>query len=297
MLLFGDTVPKPANDLSTLYMGMARDGMVQSSIMNGERYEKAAHFEDDWAVDSVTWSAGGVETYEFDGRKPIIIRPAGVLAIAAGDRYSYTASGAPFFSSMISFPRWISQDAMTGALGGARFHRLETQLFMPDEVLMGRLNEIAHACRKGWLIDDWYRERLALVYGDLLDAQRRRARRPVSAARKTTQAELARRISRAERFMLEAYADPALGLERIAIEACLSRFHLIRVFREIVGVTPVQYLTEVRLRAAHAMITDTRKTIAQIAASVGYRDRAAFFRAFKRRYGLAPSALERPYQD
>jgi AraC-like DNA-binding protein len=52
---------------------------------------------------------------------------------------------------------------------------------------------------------------------------------------------------------------------------------------------PIRYLTFWRLQTAKLNLRETRKTIAQLAYSVGYESEEAFSRAFKREFGLPPA--------
>ena len=169
--------------------------------------------------------------------------------------------------------------------------RLSTRMLRPDAATQGLMNEVAGHCRCGHQNNKWYIEKTALLYGRLLDAEHgeEAASRKIETAKPTTKKELARRVERARQFMLQAYGDSGLNLERIAKEACLSSFHLIRVFKTLNGATPMQYLTAVRLEAALRLLRDTTMTATEIAALVGFSNRAAFSRAFSRHHGFAPS--------
>jgi len=155
------------------------------------------------------------------------------------------------------------------------------------------MNEIAARCRRCFADGHWYEEKTALLYVALLGAQDQAltAEARINAAKSSTRAELARRIRRAQQFMLEAYSNVNLNLNIIAGEACLSPYHLIRVFKAHAGQTPMQYLTAVRMAAALSLLRETSMTVTEVASAVGYGDRAAFFRAFRKHYGRAPSAF------
>jgi AraC-like DNA-binding protein len=55
----------------------------------------------------------------------------------------------------------------------------------------------------------------------------------------------------------------------------------------------MRYLTKLRLQQAATALAASRLTIQQIARRVGYHDEAAFSKAFRREYGLAPGAYRR----
>ena len=87
---------------------------------------------------------------------------------------------------------------------------------------------------------------------------------------------------------LDAHAQEQVDLEATAKEAGLSAFHFLRVFNQVLGVTPHQYLIRSRLRrAAQLLVADTRP-ITDIAFDVGFADLSNFVRTFHRAAGMAP---------
>jgi AraC-like DNA-binding protein len=77
--------------------------------------------------------------------------------------------------------------------------------------------------------------------------------------------------------------------EALAREAALSRSAFVERFTSLVGMPPIRYITFWRLQTAKSNLCETRKTIAQLAYSVGYESEEAFSRAFKREFGMSPS--------
>ena len=79
----------------------------------------------------------------------------------------------------------------------------------------------------------------------------------------------------------------------LAAAVNVSRSAFARRFTEKVGRPPMAFLTTWRLTLAADLLTTTRRTIADIAGDVGYSTPFAFSDAFKRRYGVSPSAYRR----
>jgi AraC-like DNA-binding protein len=77
----------------------------------------------------------------------------------------------------------------------------------------------------------------------------------------------------------------------------LSRSALHERFVQLIGVPPMQYLTQWRMQVAARMLLDTSATVAAIALEVGYDSEAAFARAFKRLAGTPPAAWRRARQQ
>lgn len=66
--------------------------------------------------------------------------------------------------------------------------------------------------------------------------------------------------------------------------------YLERMFRAQYGTSIYQYLISVRIEHAAWLIRNTRMKLSDVAASVGYRDQSAFYRAFERINGMSPKA-------
>lgn len=76
-------------------------------------------------------------------------------------------------------------------------------------------------------------------------------------------------------------------LELLAKEATMSRSRFAQHFKETVGATPLDYLTDWRLAIARSLLRDG-ESVASVARKVGYQDSAAFSRTFRRRSGQSP---------
>nr|WP_244969604.1 AraC family transcriptional regulator [Nocardia cerradoensis] len=91
---------------------------------------------------------------------------------------------------------------------------------------------------------------------------------------------------------LEAmHGRPAAGwtVASLAARAGVSRALFARRFTEVMGQSPLAYLTECRMDEAEELLADRSLTVAQVAKAVGYADAFGFSAAFKRRRGIRPS--------
>lgn len=68
----------------------------------------------------------------------------------------------------------------------------------------------------------------------------------------------------------------------------LSKFHFLRVFKQITGVSPIEYRNHLRLEHAKALLEDESIPIGEIAARVGYASPAYFCDTFKKKTGMSP---------
>ena len=80
-----------------------------------------------------------------------------------------------------------------------------------------------------------------------------------------------------------------LDLEDAARQAGLSPFHFLRLFSNVLGVTPHQYLVRSRLRRSARLLTDDDRPVTDIAYDVGFGDLSNFVRTFHRAAGVSPT--------
>jgi len=83
-------------------------------------------------------------------------------------------------------------------------------------------------------------------------------------------------------------ADP-WTIAELARHVGVSRSVLADRFRHFLGIPPMTYLTRWRLQMGAQLLGSTSRSVAQIAAEVGYESEPAFNRAFKREFGSPPA--------
>jgi len=86
-------------------------------------------------------------------------------------------------------------------------------------------------------------------------------------------------------------SSPAIAwtIGDLALHSAMSRATYARQFRERAGMTVGAFLTDIRMMLASDQLLRTRRTVADIAAEVGYESEAAFGKAFKARRGITPA--------
>jgi AraC-like DNA-binding protein len=81
----------------------------------------------------------------------------------------------------------------------------------------------------------------------------------------------------------------SIRIEDLARLCSMSFSQFERRFRNTFHISPLQHITQVRIRAACNLLTTTQYTIAAIALDVGFYDHSHFSRAFKKVMGVSPS--------
>lgn len=73
----------------------------------------------------------------------------------------------------------------------------------------------------------------------------------------------------------------------------ISRRHLERQFASRTGMSPLRFIKDCRLRKAHQLMQVTDMSVLDVALACGFQSAACFRAAFKRKYGMTPSAFGR----
>ena len=102
---------------------------------------------------------------------------------------------------------------------------------------------------------------------------------------------LYKRIVQAKLFIDSNYTGN-IDLDNIADEAYFSKFHFIRLFKNIYGKTPHQYLTAVRIEKAMLLLRNN-KAVSEVCYAVGFISASSFTAFFKQITGLTPSAFQK----
>ncbi|MEJ1241701.1 ATP-binding protein [Chryseolinea sp. T2] len=88
-------------------------------------------------------------------------------------------------------------------------------------------------------------------------------------------------------------SDPDFGVDQLAEAACLSRTQLFRKLHALTGLSPSEFIRDLRLKHAADLIAAKADTVTQIGYRVGFRDQSYFTKCFKKQFGVSPSVYSR----
>jgi len=106
--------------------------------------------------------------------------------------------------------------------------------------------------------------------------------------RRSTRIELYKRLSRAMDVLRSGFCGE-ISLDQLAAEACLSKFHFLRLFRTAFGLSPYQYIQHLRIEKARVLLADSVMPVADIADQLGFDNSQSFSRLFFQKTGVYPT--------
>lgn len=95
-------------------------------------------------------------------------------------------------------------------------------------------------------------------------------------------------VEKAINYIHNNYGEK-ISIDQIAELLSIDRRHLGRLFYAQTGITPKEYLIDIRLQNALELLQTTNYTISEIADLVGYDNYGSFFKVFKNKYGTSPA--------
>ena len=84
-----------------------------------------------------------------------------------------------------------------------------------------------------------------------------------------------------------------ISVEEIARYTYLSTTYVTKIYKEITGDTPINYLINLRMNKAQEILREGHFSVQEVAKQVGYEDPYYFRKLFKKRYGCSPSEYKK----
>ena len=253
---------------------------------------------------SIKAAWGGEERYFIDGRAVTVDDDSYLIF---NDRRTYASSirsVRPIRSFSIFFRPGFAEEVLGGMLtpqdrildGDGEIERRPVEfaehLRPNDRIVTPVLRYIAFHVERGFDDEAWYEEQLSFLLERMLNAHRQttQAIQSISANRVAKRLELYRRLSWGRDFIHSNYRQQ-ITLDDMARAACLSKYHFIRLFHGLEGVTPYRYLQQKRVAAAQRLLSTTALSHVEIAEQVGFDHRSTMFRQMRRLTGRSGRQL------
>ena len=266
-----------------------------------------ACYHDDLVTEPVPW-------HWHEELELLIASEGGVLAAAAGEKYTLAEGDGLFINAGVLHADW-PLNAGRCRLYSVVFHpRLVGG--SPDSVfwqkyLQPLLTDPSRPCAVLRRSVDWQRETMGCmerafraVVNEIpgYEFKTRAAlsemmyllvtRAPATRAVPKKALRSADRIKTMLQFVQTHYAED-LTVEQIAASASISPSECLRCFHDMIGTTPNQYLRGQRLQRAAELLCGTTLQVTAIAAQCGFEDSSYFARSFRQLYGCGPTEFRR----
>ena len=251
---------------------------------------------------SLKCMSNGRTLYRF-GRKEVVVDDDGYLILNEGQPYSIEiASPTRVETFVLWFPSgWAEEVARTlqrpankllsDAPNESSSRVSFFERYTPHDSTVSSRARALRAAFKGSqpMEDSWLEERLRDLLEAMLTSQDSIKHEVASlpAVRAATREELWRRVTRARDY-LHAHLSASVRLSTLGEIACLSPFHLLRVFQSAFGQTPHQYLNRCRIERAKFLLAKTRLPITAICLESGFTSLGSFSSLFTRICGMSP---------
>ena len=232
---------------------------------------------------SLKYVLTGCEIYHLGGRR-FLLEPGDLLFVRAG-----TAADVDIASRSATVGMCVYFDDHEGQGIDSPFLRMRA-----PSAYDGAAMEVHTRVRQGTLTSAGLKnsfetlKTIGLAVTTRLNASCRR----LSMAREDARIDLFSRLERARGYILDHVRQP-MSLDDLARHAGMSRHHFIRQFRAAYGVSPMRFFSRARLDAACRALSRGPGSIEDVSVDFGYSGQAAFSKAFKKRYGFAPSHILR----
>ncbi|MET0134945.1 MAG: AraC family transcriptional regulator [Kibdelosporangium sp.] len=250
-------------------------GMLDMLAARFVRHRFAPHAHAEYAIGVCT---AGRETIQLRGGS-VSAGPGSLVVIEPGEVHTGGSAVPGGFAYRVFYPNWT----MLSDRGFPHFR----EPVLHDPELVGELYR-THTVLSRWQDPLEAESRLTWLLGRLVERHAAGVR-PVSARQRDGVAKATMD------FLADRLVDPPT-LQQIAAELGVSRFQLVRSFRDTVGLPPYAWLAQHRVSRARELIIAGHRP-AQAAALTGFADQAHLTRWFRRVLGVTPGVFRNSVQD
>lgn len=199
-----------------------------------------------------------------------------------------------FYDSLDSVNYFLTRKTLNMIADDADAPRISDLKFTPgiglmDHIVEGLTRQILLAFDTPDYVTQLFADYISLALGSHL-AQTYGGMKSVVALR---QGGLAAWQERRTKELISANLRGNISTGDLARECSLSTGHFARAFRHSTGLSPHQWLLQRRIEKAHALLRDSRLSLAEIARACGFADQSHFTKAYTRVNGISPGAWRR----
>jgi len=298
--------PKRAKPLVLINPPPAEMGRANAIVWGRAKQYHVAEFPGPLSIKTVVRGSAMWGTQEAER----LVDAGSYLVLNAGQRYSLTVDARETVETFCLFFRngsfedahrvesndpavlldapFASAGANSNGNGDARAEFFET-LHKHDALVSPLVRNMYVRVKNQNATQLWLEDQFFAVANALrsVRADARRQARRIPAKKLSTRVELYRRLLRGKDY-LDSFFDGEMRLDKVASVACLSPYHFHRLFREVFGETPNQYLQQRRLTNARELLRSTERTVTEICLEVGFESMTSFSALFRRVYGCSP---------
>jgi AraC family transcriptional regulator len=253
---------------------------------------------------SIRAAWGGAQYCHVDGRT-LAVDDDNFLILNHGRIYSTSIRAARAVESLaICFHPRLAEEvhsdaesnieqALSGEAGGTKQALQFMENLQPHDKSLGpvlRFIRTHLAC--GVLDEMWYEEQ-ALFLLSRMRAHREKLMQKVdrlALVRPATRFEVYRRIGLATDY-IHTYFARQIDLNTLARMACLSKYHFVRLFTVVHGVTPYVYVRRKRIGVAIRLLESTQLTVSEVASRVGFEHESTLLRQMRRWTNMSPRQI------
>jgi len=101
-------------------------------------------------------------------------------------------------------------------------------------------------------------------------------------------------VAMAQQRIAAAYQD-AETIEVMIKDVPASRRNIVRRFKQVIGITPIEYLQKTRVEAAKKLLEQTNQQMTEVMLNSGYNDPKAFRKVFRKTVGMTPTSYREKF--
>lgn len=268
----------------------AKEGPWSIFVLNGRGQRFHTRSE---GFFSLKWMVKGRAGYELDGRRRFVSRETAML-VNQGQPYQMEfdppggESFCLFYDRALVDEAWASIEAGFNVPGDRAQQEFPNVPFTLSPSFAGLLSDL-HIDGVEDDVDVIESRLLLALEHAVAVAQRHRGQAArIPAAKPSTRAHLLGLVERA-RERLTSSNGVHCSLDTLAAGAGMSKFHFLRLFKAVYGLTPGAYAERLRIETAIMQLRWSARSVIDIALDLGYDSPSAFAKAFRRYTGSAPT--------